>query len=619
MDENAVKPKKRRFDITRTKRYIEKQLRNRGKTYTTSSGKIIKEKPFVPQVACHCSHKCGENYPVGDQHKTFRKFYNTLDWQGKSLFIADHIGVHPTATKKSRYNPILPLKDRNYSRDYYLDDESGKSVRVCKNFFMRVLQISSSKIQRAISKQIENRIHPGDKRGKKAPKNKSNESDVEFVVEFISSIPQYESHYTRKKSQKKYLSPGLTIKKLYIEYCSKCSDANRNRLSETMFRKIFNTRFNLSFKRPKKDTCKTCDSLNIESKRLIVSTVRMDEISRQKEKHFSIAEKIKSDFNSDVEHARCSESQTAVLTFDLQKTLETPSLTTNLAYYKRKLWTYNLCVHDEVKKQGYFYMWSENVASRGAHEIASCIKKHIDNFISAETQKVILYSDACGGQNRNIKMNLCLKKMLSDSPTISEITQKFFLSGHSYNSCDRNFGLIEKERRKTCEIFTPKDWMDLVKAAKKSDPKFIVTEMHDEDFVSSQNLKDCVTNRKKSTENVKINWFNIQTITNKKDSPFTFAIKTYSGEQHVVSLKKKKCGVRDWKEIQFKKLNSIGCSITSKKYCDLMCLLPFIPENQREFYKNLNNDENPRIDNGLISGSEPESETENMEVDESDD
>jgi hypothetical protein len=99
--------------------------------------------------------------------------------------------------------------------------------------------------------------------------------------------------------------------------------------------------------------------------------------------------------------------QKKVLILDLQKTLPTPSLSTSVAYYKRQMWTFNFGIHDTVTATGYMNVWSENIASRGAQEIGSCLLKHIDNFIPPQVKHLILYSDSCGGQNRNIKMSLC--------------------------------------------------------------------------------------------------------------------------------------------------------------------------------------------------------------------
>ena len=46
-------------------------------------------------------------------------------------------------------------------------------------------------------------------------------------------------------------------------------------------------------------------------------------------------------------------------------------------------------------------MWNESVASRGSHEVGLCILAHLKEMETSAT-KLIVYSDACGGQNCNI-------------------------------------------------------------------------------------------------------------------------------------------------------------------------------------------------------------------------
>jgi hypothetical protein len=70
--------------------------------------------------------------------------------------------------------------------------------------------------------------------------------------------------------------------------------------------------------------------------------------------------------------AKCDQTK-KVLVFDLQKTLPTPSLSTSVAYYKHQMWMFNLGIHDAVTATGYMNVWSDNIASRGAQEIGSCL------------------------------------------------------------------------------------------------------------------------------------------------------------------------------------------------------------------------------------------------------
>ncbi|XP_033212760.1 uncharacterized protein LOC117170240 [Belonocnema kinseyi] len=113
-----------------------------------------------------------------------------------------------------------------------------------------------------------------------------------------------------------------------------------------------------------------------------------------------------------------------------------------------------MCIYEEMQKKGYMYVWTVNVASRGGQEIGSCLLNHLRTRLQPGVKKIILYSDSCGGQNRNIKVAMMLKHFLASSK-VDFIAQRFFLSGHSYNSCDRCFSFIEKKSREKEAAATP--------------------------------------------------------------------------------------------------------------------------------------------------------------------
>jgi hypothetical protein len=75
------------------------------------------------------------------------------------------------------------------------------------------------------------------------------------------------------------------------------------------------------------------------------------------------------------------------------------------------------------------YVWSEDVASRGPQEIASCLKGHFERNLPNTTKEVTLYSDSCGGQNLNIKMSVMLSKILQSHPSLEVINKKIFHPG----------------------------------------------------------------------------------------------------------------------------------------------------------------------------------------------
>lgn len=82
----------------------------------------------------------------------------------------------------------------------------------------------------------------------------------EKIMEYIRSKPAQESHYSRNGApNKKYLAAELSVVKLYKGFLGKQRDeSTKPPVSGQWSNKIFLTKFNLSFKPPRVDTCRTC-------------------------------------------------------------------------------------------------------------------------------------------------------------------------------------------------------------------------------------------------------------------------------------------------------------------------------------------------------------------------
>ena len=204
--------------------------------------------------------------------------------------------------------------------------------------------------------------------------------------------------------------------------------------------------------------------------------------------HKAKAERAYQQLKEDIALSR-SRSDLELLTFDLEQSLPTPVLTTNVAFYKRQLWTYNVGIHNGKTGSACMHMFHEGTASRGSNEIGSCILKHLREM-NTDVKHLILYGDSCGGQNCNIFVCLLLHIVCSPEFTISVINQKFMVPGHSYLPNDRDFGSVETAKRRAQHLYIPQHWYELVRNAHRANP-FTVSEMESPDFVSLHGLKAC--------------------------------------------------------------------------------------------------------------------------------
>ena len=171
--------------------------------------------------------------------------------------------------------------------------------------------------------------------------------------------------------------------KLYVE-----REGEESCVKEGSYRRIFQTEYNLSFQKPKKDSCLQCEK---HKRGLITAEAYQAHIDR----------KIKSRGHKQKDKERVQNDPTFYsAAFDMQQVLSTPSATTSTIFYKRKLSSYNLSMYSNGSGAGTCYLWDEINGKRGANEIGTCLYIHI-NSLPPNINHVSLYSDTCGGQNRN--------------------------------------------------------------------------------------------------------------------------------------------------------------------------------------------------------------------------
>lgn len=534
--------------------------------------KCKKRVSFNGQVNCACKRQCANIIDIVRQKEIFDRFHRQ-SWCQQTQFLRG--AVLRRATGKENVNPTTKVKRKDFVSAYFLRDDHGVMHQVCLHFLSRVLQVNRSRIHRSITS---NRTNPSgtDRRGK-YPSRKAKLKDVQYMTNFIKIFPQFESRYCKSHSDTKYVHPNLNIRKLFEQYKTKCSTDQQKQMSLSYFMKFFK-QFNLKFPKRRTSNCLTCNHFESMLKRSVISHETREKLSNEKQEHNNLAIKIVNDYEKEVRNARESVENIEIFSFGLGQSFDLPHLSPS-DYTKRSLWLHEFCIFDEVRLVSYVYAWPESVASKGSQEIASCIIYHLQKLLSPKSEKLILYCDPYFGQNRNVNLFLMIHHFLDSwpHPNLISIQQKFFVSGHGYNNCDRSFDDIKKKERSMQSIYVPSHRINFINNL-RCIWKVCATEMRGEHFFSSKPLKDLVVTKK-----IAINWCCYHSITYNRNEPFYLHIKSYDNTSLNINLKKQ--DAIEISEVTLPNLYPNGRNISKQKFKDLQELMNFIPTEFHTFYE----------------------------------
>lgn len=576
--------------LSRKRKEEIKKLRNEGKTYISSNDKLVPARAMTTLGACRM--KCNQKVSETQRERCFKNYWELGTRDRRVSYIASLVELAPKNSQKLGQVIVR----RNFLCRYFLIVENAK-ICVCKSCFCKTFGETLGFVDRAVEsmkRSTTGTISP-DKRGKSSPPNKLTESKLKEIEWHINKFPAYESHYSRKRSSKKYLSSDLTIAKMYDLYSKEVEKP----ASIKIYSKIFND-LNLSFKKPAKDTCHKCDLFQIQ-----IETNSDNELIKQRDSHHAMAEDAYESKRLDkIRSKECP--SVMVLAFDLQQCLPTPSLKTSVSFYKRQLWSFNLTIHNLGNDASYCYMWDETISGRGANQIASCLFKFLKT-IPESVEEIIFYSDTCGGQNKNNIVSIMFLYTLEYSKilpaSIKTITHKFMISGHSHMECDSDHALIEKEKKRTSmKINHLNDWMQLVRMVKRRH-SFNVVEMMQEDFINFCGLSKKngpYSIKKKDETGNKFLWKNVQSLQYRRVSPSIIFFQTdLKGTFNSINFKKSGNVSENNISIMLRPITLKKVPISAEKKKDLMDLLPMIDSHYHEFYKNLKVESRKSLSNNI--------------------
>lgn len=174
---------------------------------------------------------------------------------------------------------------------------------------------------------------------------------------------------------------------------------------------------------------------------------------------------------------------------------------------------YNFTIYEAAPpNEAFCYFWTEMNGKRGCCEIDTCLSMYINSLSPVKTHQTI-FSDTCGGQNRNIQMSAMLLHTVNNNQALKIIDQKYMGSGHSFMEVDSMHSAIESSK-KNVDIFSVHEYENVFKMArsgrKNHKSGYHTREVFFSEFLDLKKLVQNTVTNKNSNEGDTVNWLKIK-------------------------------------------------------------------------------------------------------------
>jgi hypothetical protein len=367
----------------------------------------------------------------------------------------------------------------------------------------------------------------------------------------------------------------LNLQKMYDMYIALCSENETVAVKLHAYRDIFNTHFNLSFVKPKKDRCDLCEEFVCAQK----NDSMTERLNTSQNSHITSKDATMKERKID------REMKTAVICFDLQNVITLPRANISNMFYKRKLNMYNLTGHFSENKQGFAVLWHEGQSGRAGNDIASALTTMLSKVIeqNPDITELVLWSDSCVPQNRNSLMSLALINFLKSQTTLVKITQKFCEPGHSsIQEVDNIHSQIEKTLQLT-EIFSPLGLTRLMLTANRKKPLKVI-QMSSTNFINYQKVA-----KSASFQFSLIPYNKVKMLVHSKEKLCCVQYKTHFDEENCVTVcirKECQCSREDFQLPELESSQQVN-SLSKEKVADLKSMFIYMPSTDKELMETI--------------------------------
>ena len=131
-----------------------------------------------------------------------------------------------------------------------------------------------------------------------------------------------------------------------------------------------------------------------------------------------------------------------VICIDFAKAIMTPKVSSQIAYFKRKLKTRLLGIYVATITKMFACIWTENIGGKGPDQVISALHHLLLTSLRDHTPHLIIWSDNCPSEFKCNRL-LFYAHWLVNTGVFDRIDLKFLVPGHTYGVCDRKFGNFE--------------------------------------------------------------------------------------------------------------------------------------------------------------------------------
>ena len=347
---------------------------------------------------------------------------------------------------------------RNRSTKYFMVDEEGSKVRVCRTMFLHTLGLRSDARMKSFraALQKDGSCITEDKRGG----NRRPMPTIDKAIgEHIQSYHPQISHYARKHAPlRRYLEASLSITKLYHDFLSTHTYMP---ISYDKYRKVFQLQ-RITFGSPEADICDLCEFSKRHLKEAhppnMPACLDCGRIGLHRKFSVLCRTKSEQDANEPVS------GDTAIFSVDMQSVLLIPIMKGKNYFFTSRLVCFNETFGALANARDIAVLWHEAIAGRSAADVASAF--HLVMNSMPHIHHFVFWADNCGPQNKNWYLFSSLLQSVSSTSGPLSITLKYLEKGHTFMRSDSIHGMIGKALRKEPELFDYDDLVALLKNAK---------------------------------------------------------------------------------------------------------------------------------------------------------